>query len=79
MMLLKKGADGNRQDRDGETPFLNASDSCKKALHEFGFQGDMSTTDEARDKAEAAVSGEAAAVTKAGKLQALEAALAEER
>eukprot|EP01046_Picozoa_sp_COSAG06_P006496 COSAG06_NODE_306_length_17801_cov_6.989210_7_plen_264_part_00 len=51
MMLLKKGADGDRQDRDGESPFLNASDSCKKALHEFGFQGDMSTTDEARDKA----------------------------
>jgi len=50
-MLLEKGADGNRQDRDGETPFLNAADSCKKALHEYGFKGDMSTTDEARDKA----------------------------
>jgi len=49
-MLLKKGADGGRQDRDGETPFLNASDSCKKALHDFGFAGDMSTTNEAKDK-----------------------------
>lgn len=50
-MLLEKGADGNRQDRDGETPFLNATDSCKKLLNEYGFEGDMSTTDDARDKA----------------------------
>lgn len=48
-MLLKKGADGGRQDRDGETPFLNASDSCKKALHDFGFAGDMRTTNAAKD------------------------------
>lgn len=50
-MLLDKKVDGDRQDRDGETPFLNASDSCKKLLHQYGFEGDMSTTDEARDKA----------------------------
>ena len=49
--LLEKGADGNRQDRDGETPFLNASDSCKKLLNSKGFDGDMSTTNEARAEA----------------------------
>ena len=49
--LLELGADGDRQDRDGETPFLNATDSCKKLLVQFGFKGDLSTTSEARDAA----------------------------